>query len=91
MLKGIFCFLGMLIILLGIQFFLTERVFLTSQFTRALAERQDPSITRKTWWYEAIYGEPVKIPEKEIIVPEWLGFIIMGSGGMMCLNGATRK
>lgn len=91
MLRKVFLFLGLFIILVGLQVFLTDRVYLTSQFTRALAERNDPSITRKAWWYEAIYGEPVKIPEKEIAVPEWLGYVIIGSGGMMWLNGATRK
>lgn len=91
MLKGFMCFLGMLVILIGLQFFFTDRVYLTSQFTRALAERNDPSITRKAWWYEAIYGEPVKIPEKEIAVPEWLGYAIIVSGGAVCLNSVSKK
>ena len=85
------CFIGMLVILIGIQFFMTEKVFLTSQCTRALAERSDPSITRKTWLYEAIFGEPAKIPEKEIAVPEWAGYVILFGGGMVLFQGVNKK
>ena len=89
--KDFMCFMGMLIVLIGIQVFATERIYLTSQFTRALAEKTDPSISRKTWLYEAIYGEPAKIPEKEIIIPDWAGYAIMFGGSMLYLHGKNRK
>ena len=89
--KDFLCFLGLLVILFGIQVFMTERVYLTSQFTRALAEKADPSITRKTWLYEAIYGEPARIPEKEVIIPEWAGYAIMFGGGMLYVHGKNKK
>ena len=85
------CFLGILVILIGIQLFMTEKVFLTSQFTRALAERNDPSITRKTWFYEAVFGEPAKIPEKEVPIPEWLGYVVLCGGGMVLFQGVNKK
>ncbi|MDO4550294.1 MAG: hypothetical protein Q4C96_03485 [Planctomycetia bacterium] len=89
--KEFLSFLGMLVILVGIQVYMTERVFLTSQFTRALAERKDPSITRKTWLYEAVFGEPAKIPEKEVLIPEWVGYMIIFTGGMMCLQSTSKS
>ena len=91
MTRDFICFFGMLVMLFGIQFLMTEKVFLTSQCTRALAERHDPSITRKTWWYEAVFGEPAKIPEKEIEIPDWSGYVVLCAGGMVLFHGFNRK
>ncbi|MDO5113554.1 MAG: hypothetical protein Q4E67_04185 [Planctomycetia bacterium] len=89
--KGFCFFMGCLLLFIGGQCLLTERVFLTSQFTHALAIRQDPTISRKTWWYEAIYGEPVKIPEKEVEIPELAGYLTMTIASICFMHGFVIK
>ncbi|MDO4574892.1 MAG: hypothetical protein Q4D98_06720 [Planctomycetia bacterium] len=85
--KGLCFFVGFLLLLIGGQFLLTDRVYLTSQFTHALARRQDPTINKKTWWYEAIYGEKVKIPEKEIAIPESAAYMTMAVASICIMHG----
>ena len=72
--RGLCYFLGFLLLLIGLQIVLTDRVFLTSQFTYAIA-KQNPEVVRKTRIYQAFFGQPAPIPEKEIQIPAQAGYM----------------
>ena len=89
--KGFCFFFGFLLLLLGLQFTMMDRVFLTSQFTHALAKQTDPALSKKTFFYQAIFGEPAPIPEKEVSIPMSAGYVTMAFGTLCFMHGFGGK
>ncbi|MDO4570109.1 MAG: hypothetical protein Q4D38_06990 [Planctomycetia bacterium] len=89
--KKVWFFVGCLLLLIGLQVVCTDRVYLTSQFTYALAQRKDPAVERKQMWYKAIFGEPAKVPEKEVPIPEVAGYATLSFATIFLLHGIFSK
>ncbi|MBE6424406.1 MAG: hypothetical protein IJD43_08700 [Thermoguttaceae bacterium] len=76
MFRKIWLFVAVFLLLLGLETLFLKSVTLTSQGTEILA-KQDPSIERKRWWIEALTGDELKFPEKEIPIRNEIGYILL--------------
>jgi hypothetical protein len=80
---------GIIVLLLGLQFRLTESVVLSEHATKFVAERFDsPELASTTpnWFVQAA---PVK---KTITPPKWIGWSLISIGGVLVLHSlAMRK
>jgi hypothetical protein len=83
-----FFFMGMVVLLLGIQFRSVTRFVLTEEATRFLAEQTDsgdPSMMALA----SDVGSPAK---KVVQPPEWLGWCLLSVGAVLILHSlAMRK
>lgn len=77
MFRKVWLFFAVFMLLLGLEILFLKSVTLTSQGTELLA-KQDPSIEKKRWWVEALTGEELKFPEKEIPIRNEIGYILLG-------------
>jgi hypothetical protein len=82
-------FLGIVLMLMGLQFRMVSSYTLTAEATRFLAERsQDSSDSAML----AITTDAGMGPKKVIQPPEWLGWCLMSVGGVLILHSlAMRK
>ncbi len=78
--------IGMVLFLLGIQFRMVESFVLNETSTRALAriakDSQLASQDVTTDIYMAVHPEP----KKKVKPPHWLGWVLMTTGGVICLH-----
>lgn len=83
-------FMGVVILLLGVQFRMVSSYTLTTEATRFLAERTKSSATDGALM--ALTSDLGAGPQKVIQPPEWLGWCLMSVGGVLILHSlAMRK
>ena len=79
--------IGMLLLLLGIQFRSIESFVLNEPSTRVLAR-----FTRGTQYAStndfgtSVYLNVHPSPKKQLKPPTWLGWVLLTSGGVICLH-----
>lgn len=81
MVRKIWLFLSTLCLLFGLELFLLQSFVLTSESTEFIAQ-QDESIERKRWWFEALVGEELRFPEKEIAVKPVVSYGLLFVAGI---------
>jgi hypothetical protein len=82
-------FLGVVILLVGLQFRLVASYTLTSEATRFLAERSQQSSAQVT--LVSLTGDMGALPKKVINPPEWLGWCLMSVGSVLILHSLAMK
>lgn len=87
-----FFFIGLLLLLLGLQFRMVASYTLTSEATRFLAERvHGPTLVASADGAAALAGSS-NFPQKTFYPPNWLGWCLMSIGGVVVLHSlAMRK
>ncbi len=81
-----FFFAGLVLLLLGIQFRMTETVTLTPEFTRFLAERTSHPAVATANTVDALVGTETPIPPKTFPPPDWLGWGLVSLGSVLVLH-----
>ncbi len=81
-----FCLIGILLLLLGLQFRLVHSVVLNETSTKALSK-----ITKNTQLASQdaatnLFMSTVETPKARIETPRWLGWILMTAGGISFLH-----
>lgn len=82
-------FLGVLVLLIGLQFRMVASYTLTPEATRYLAERTHRSGTQAT--LVSFTGDMGALPNKVFIPPEWLGWCLMSVGSVLILHSLAMK
>jgi hypothetical protein len=82
-------FLGLVILLLGVQLRMVSSYTLTRQATKFLAERSQPSAADSTLF--ALTSDMGAGPQKVLQPPEWLGWCLMSVGGVLILHSLAMK
>ncbi len=82
-------FLGVLIILIGLQLRMVSSYILTDEATRFLAERANKSTSSAT--LVSFTGDLGALPNKVIAPPEWLGWCLISVGSVLVLHSLAMK
>jgi hypothetical protein len=82
-------FMGMVVLLLGIQVRNVASYTLTAQATKFLADRTQTSTASTTLF--AISNDMGAGPQKVIQPPEWLGWCLMSVGSVLILHSLAMK
>lgn len=82
-------FLGIVVILLGLQFRIVSSYVLNQEATRFLAERTQSSSTSTTM--VSFTGAMGSLPNKVINPPEWLGWCLISVGSVLILHSLAMK
>lgn len=83
-------FMGIVLLLMGLQFRMVSSFTLTAEATRFLAERTNSSTSDGALL--ALSTDMGAGPQKVIQPPEWLGWCLMSVGGVLVLHSlAMRK
>ncbi len=79
---------GMVLLLLGIQFRLVDSFVLTPKVTRLLAEQTHHPVATAGNTLDSLIGE-TPIPAKTIRPEEWIGWLLLSVGGVLILHSLT--
>lgn len=80
-------FLAILVLLVGGQFRLVERVVLTRQVTERLAEHQAPNAAQASKGIRSLWPSAgPTIPGKVITPPRWIGLALLSVGAVLLLQ-----
>ena len=82
-------FLGVLILLMGVQLRMVSTYVLTSEATRFLAERTKS--TAAEGMMVSLASDTGSLPQKVIKPPEWLGWCLISVGAVLILHSLAMK
>jgi len=82
-------FLGIVILLMGVQFRMVSSYVLTQEATRFLAERTHSSPAQEA--VLTLGSNTGAMPSKVIQPPEWLGWCLMSIGSVLMLHSLAMK
>ena len=80
-----FFFIGLLVLLIGVQVRYVSAYVLNPQATKFLAERTGNSSAASTSFFTATSGT-FTAPRKVLQPPEWLSWCLMSVGAVLCLH-----
>jgi hypothetical protein len=80
-----FLFIGLVVLMLGLQVRYVGAYVLNPQTTQFLAERTGKSPTATAGFFSAVSGTPVA-PRKVLQPPEWLSWCLISVGAVLCLH-----
>lgn len=78
--------IGMLLFLLGIQFRMVESFVLNEASTRALAQIAEETQLASQDFTTDLYLDVHPSPKKKVEPPNWLGWVLLTTGGVICLH-----
>ena len=82
-------FMGLVILLLGVQLRMVSSYTLTHEATKFLAARSQPAGAEATMFQ--ISSDMGAGPQKVIYPPEWLGWCLMSVGSVLILHSLAMK
>ena len=82
-------FLGVVILLIGLQFRMVSSYVLTDEATRFLAEHTNKSTSSAT--LVSFTGDLGALPNKVISPPDWLGWCLISVGSVLILHSLAMK
>ena len=82
-------FLGVVVLLIGLQFRMVSSYILTDEATRFLAERTKRSEVSAT--LVSFTSDMGTLPNKVINPPEWLGWCLISVGSVLVLHSLAMK
>lgn len=82
-------FLGLVVLLIGVQLRMVSSYTLTHEATKFLAERTQSSATDSTLF--TLSTDLGTGPQKVIHPPEWLGWCLMSVGSVLILHSLAMK
>jgi hypothetical protein len=80
-----FFFIGLLVLLIGVQVRYVSAYVLNPQATKFLADRTGNSSAASTSFFTATSGT-FAAPRKVLQPPEWLSWCLMSVGAVLCLH-----
>jgi hypothetical protein len=80
-----FFFIGLVILMLGVQVRYVSAYVLNPEATQFLAERTGHSSAASTSFFSAVAGTSAG-PRKEFRPPEWLSWCLISVGAVLCLH-----
>ncbi len=86
MCRKVWLFLGILLLLIGLETVMTQTVVLNSKCTEILS-KNNAEVQRKRWWVEALTGIPLEFPEKEIKINQMHGVYVLAISGVCLMHG----
>lgn len=86
-----FFFLGLVVLLLGLQVRFVSSYVLNPKATKFLADRTGQSSSATTASIFAITGGGDAGPRKVLQPPEWLGWCLMSVGGVLILHSLAMQ
>ena len=86
-----FFFLGIVILLVGIQFRTVSAFVLNPEATKFIAERTGHASDAKTQSYLNATAGTSAAPRKVVEPPEWLGWCLMSVGAVLILHSLAMK
>jgi hypothetical protein len=81
--------IGILLVLLGIQFRMVHSVVLNEAGTRALAKIAKDTQVASQDLGTSLYMTYAPKPRKTIQPPRWLGLLLLTAGGVICLHALS--
>ncbi len=78
--------IGMLLILIGIQFRMVESVVLNEQTTRALARVTNTKAVANSDMMSSLLMQVYPAPKKRIVPPRWIGLAMIAIGAVVSLH-----
>jgi hypothetical protein len=82
-------FMGLVVLLIGVQLRMVSSYTLTHEATKFLAERSQGAGAEATMF--ALSSDLGAGPQKEIHPPEWLGWCLMSIGSVLILHSLAMK
>jgi hypothetical protein len=82
-------FMGLVVLLLGVQLRMVESYTLTHEATRFLAERSQTSTANSTLF--SLSSDMGAGPQKVVQPPEWAGWCLMSIGAVLILHSLAMK
>jgi hypothetical protein len=82
-------FMGLVILLMGVQMRMVSSFTLTEEATKFLAERSQASSTESTLM--ALSADLGAGPQKVVHPPEWLGWCLMSVGAVLILHSLAMR
>ena len=82
-------FIGLVVLLIGLQLRAVSSYTLTHEATRFLAERSEGTTADKAMF--TVSSDIGAKPQKVIYPPEWLGWCLMSVGGVLILHSLAMK
>jgi len=80
---------GMVALLMGLQFHLTDSFVLTPKASKMLAEQGKHPVATASNTVESLVGTQAPIPPQIIRPPEWLGWFLLSLGSVFILHSWT--
>jgi hypothetical protein len=80
-----FFFIGLMVLLIGVQVRYVSAYILNPQTTKFLAERTGQSTPAGTTFLAAVAGTPAA-PRKVVQPPDWLPWCLISIGAVLCLH-----
>ncbi|HUT12824.1 MAG TPA: hypothetical protein VMY42_20180 [Thermoguttaceae bacterium] len=77
---------GLVLVLLGLQFRLVDLVTLTPDFTQLLAKQTNPPVAAVNTTTQAMLQTPEPVFKKSFRPPEWLGWCFLSIGSVLVLH-----
>ena len=78
--------IGLVVLLLGLQFRLIDSVLLTPECTKFLAERTGHPVAAADNAMENLLGAEAKLPPKTFQSPDWVGYSLLSLGAVLILH-----
>lgn len=84
-------FLGIVLLLMGLQFRVVSAYVLNDEATRFLAERTGATASAPEQALVALTSDIGALPNKVIRPPEWLGWCLISVGAVLVLHSLAMK
>ena len=83
---------GLVLLLLGLQFRAVDTIELTPDFTQFLAKRSKPPVTAVNATAQSLPDPATPLIKKTVRPPDWLGWCLLSIGSVLILHSmAMRK
>jgi len=86
-----FFLVGLLLLMLGIQFRLIESIELTPELTQLLAERTSKPLASVSTAAQALIPGDKPVAKRIVRPPEWVGWFLGSIGGVLILHSLAMK
>ncbi len=83
--------IGLVLLLLGIQFRLVESFDLTAKLTTFLAERSSRPMATAAVTAQSLSDAGQPVVKKRVRPPEWLGYSLLSCGAVLILHSWAMK
>ena len=87
------CFVvGMILLMVGLQFRFIDRVVLTPQATKFLAKYHAPAAAKASGALERLWPSAgPTLPRKELTPPSWIGLALLSVGAVLILQSLVMR
>jgi hypothetical protein len=86
-----FFLVGLLLLLLGVQFRLIESIELTPELTQLLADRTSKPLASVSTAAQSLIPGDRTMVKRTVRPPEWLGWFLASIGGVLILHSLAMK